>query len=135
MPHREPPAQRSTDDAAGRYRRQWRDYRTRSGRRVVRAEIMALPTPDRAAVTAAMADVAKSGKKAARHLRGEIYEVRAEGADVIYRLLFATEGRYSQVLLALVFFVKKTRRTPPAEIELAEQRLSDWRSRDSSARP
>jgi phage-related protein len=132
MPHRKPPARRSTDDDTGRYRRQWRDYRTRSGRRVVREEIMALPTPERAAVTAAMADVAKNGKRAARHLRGEIWEVRAEGADVIYRLLFATEGRYSQVLLGLVFFVKKTQRTPPAQIQLAEQRLADWRSRGSS---
>ena len=112
-----------------RYQRQWRDYRTSSGRRVVREEIMALSTPERAAVTAAMADIAKNGKKAARHLHGEIYEVRAEGADVIYRLLFATEGRYSQVLLGLLFFVKKTQRTPPAQIELAEQRLADWRSR------
>lgn len=112
-----------------RYKRQWRDYRTRSGRRLVRAEIMALPSADRASVTAAMADVAKSGKKAARHLRGEIFEVRAEGGDVMYRLLFATEGRYSQVLLALTFFVKKTQKTPPAQIELAEQRLGDWRAR------
>lgn len=81
-----------------------------------------------------MADVAKHGKKAARHLRGEIHEVRAEGADVIYRLLFVTEGRYSQVLLALAFFVKKTQRTPPAQINLAEQRLADWRSRSHQLR-
>lgn len=92
---------------------------------------MALPTPERAAVTAAMADVANNGRKAARHLRGEIWEVRAEGADVTYRLLFATEGRHSHVLLGLVFFVKKTQRTPPAQIELAERRLDDWRSRGS----
>lgn len=55
---------------ARRYRRQWRDYRTRSGRRVVRDEIMVLPIADRASVTAAMADVATIGKRAARHLRG-----------------------------------------------------------------
>jgi phage-related protein len=90
---------------------------------------MALPSTDRAGVTAAMADVAKNGKRAARHLRGEIFEVRAEGGDVIYRLLFATEGRYSQVLLALTFFVKKTQKTPPAQIDLAERRLADWRDR------
>lgn len=129
LPRREPPDRTSTAGEAGQYRRQWRDYRTRSGRRVVRAEIMALPIGNRASVTAAMADVAKHGKKAARHLRGEIHEVRAEGVDVIYRLLFATEGRYSQVLLALVFFVKKTQRTPPVQIDLAERRLADWRSR------
>lgn len=114
---------------APRYRRQWRDYRTRSGRRVVRDEIMALSLADRASVTAAMADVASTGKRAARHLRGEIFEVRADGDDVTYRLLFASEGRYSQVLLALVLFLKKTQRTPPAQIELAEQRLTDWRAR------
>jgi len=96
---------------------------------VVREEIMALPIAERAAVTAAMADVANTGKKAARHLRGEIYEVRAEGADVIYRLLFATEGRHSQVLLALAFFVKKSQRTPVAHLRLAERRLADWRGR------
>lgn len=101
---------------------------------MVRLEVMALPISDRAVVTAAMADVAKHGKQAARHLRGEIWEVRAEGADVIYRLLFATEGRYSHVLLALVFFVKKTQRTPPGKIELAEQRLADWRSRSPQHR-
>ena len=96
---------------------------------------MALPVPERAAVTAAMADVAKNGRRAARHLRGEIYEARAEGADVIYRLLFAAEGRYSQVLLALVFFVKKTERTAPPQIALAEQRLADWRTRQGSESP
>lgn len=90
---------------------------------------MVLGTNDRAAVTAAMADVAQNGKKVARHLRGEIHEVRADGEDVIYRLLFATEGRYSHVLLALVFFVKKTQKTPPDQIDLAERRLVDWRSR------
>ncbi len=96
---------------------------------------MALRTAERAAITAAMADVAKSGKRAARHLRGEVYEVRAQGENVIYRLLFATEGRHSQVLLALVFFVKKTQRTPADQIELAEQRLADWRSRSERGSP
>lgn len=64
-------------------------------------------------MTAVMADVAKHAKKAADDLRGEIYEVRADGVDVIYRLLFATDGRCSQVLLGLAFFVKKTERTLP----------------------
>jgi phage-related protein len=47
-------------------------------------------------------------------------------------LLFATEGRRSQILLALKAFEKKSQRTPPGTIALAETRLADWRSR---ARP
>ncbi len=67
--------------------------------------------------------------RAARHLRSEIYEVRVSGENRIYRVLFATEGRYSQVLLALEAFDKKTQKTPPAKIELAQERLADWRKR------
>jgi phage-related protein len=33
------------------------------------------------------------------------------------------------ILLALDGFVKKTKRTPPGKIKLAEDRLKDWESR------
>jgi len=46
-----------------------------------------------------MKDVAQTGLTAARHLRGEIYEVRADGDRQAFRILFATEGRREQVLL------------------------------------
>ena len=72
-------------------------------------------------------DVRKSGLTAARHLRGELYEVRAEGVDSSYRLLFAEEGAKGRVLLALHAISKKTRKTPPQAIDLAERRLADWR--------
>ena len=42
---------------------------------------------------------------------------------------FATEGRYSQVFLALEGFKKKTQKTPPEVIRLAERRLASWRER------
>jgi phage-related protein len=84
---------------------------------------------DREEIVRAMRRVAREGLVAARHLRGEIYEVRVGGADVIYRLLFATDGAKSQVLLSLHAFVKKTQRTPPDAIVLAEKRLKSWRSR------
>ena len=51
----------------------------------------------------------------------------------LFRILFATEGRSGQVLLALDGFSKKTRKTPPALVELAERRLLDWR--DHRRRP
>ena len=73
-----------------------------------------------------------TGASAARHLRGEVYEVRADGDRQAYRLLFAPEGRHGQILLALEAFSKKTQKTPPAKIELAEKRLADWRKRASS---
>jgi phage-related protein len=89
----------------------------------------ALPAGDRDEILAAMKDVQTNGLTVARHLRGEMYEVRATGARAAYRVLFATEGAKSQVLLAVSVFAKKTQKTPPAEIRLAERRLADWRRR------
>jgi phage-related protein len=88
-----------------------------------------LSDEDAAEVVAAMAEVRQLGLQVARKLRGEIWEVRADGNGVIHRVLFAQEGRRSFILLALVGFTKKTQRTPPYVILLAEQRLADWRSR------
>ena len=76
-----------------------------------------------------MADVRARGLMAARHLDGEIYEVRADGDHVIYRVLFATEGEASRILLSLEAFTKKTQRTPPDRLALARRRLADWRRR------
>lgn len=112
-------------------RRRWRFYTTRAGRNPVR-EFLAdgrLPDGDRDEILAAMKDVQVNGFEVARHLRGDIYEVRADGRQATYRVLFAAEGRRSQVLLGLSGFSKKTQKTPPAEIALAERRLRDWRAR------
>jgi phage-related protein len=111
------------------HRRRWRDYRTPKGRRPVKEFLDALPDDDAAIVAAAMKDVLVTGLVVARHLRGDLYEVRADADRVIYRILFATEGRYSQVFLALEGFKKKTRKTPPETIRLAERRLASWRER------
>lgn len=92
-----------------------------------------LSTDDRVEVLAAMTDVKKNGRRVARHLRGEIYEVRADCPHASYRVLFAAEGSKGRVLLALTGFSKKTQRTPHREIALAERRLADWRKRRSGA--
>ena len=110
-------------------RRRWRDYRTAAGRRPVAEFIGDLSDADAAAIAAAMKEVALDGLPAARHLRGDIYEVRADGDRATYRILFAVAGKRGQVLLALEAFGKKTRRTPPATIAVAERRLLDWRRR------
>ena len=110
-------------------KRRWRDYRTAAGRRPIKAFIDGLSDVDAAAVVAAMKDVRETGLVAARHLRGEIYEVRADGDRQTFRILFAPEGQRGQILLALDGFSKKTQKTPPEKIRLAEKRLADWRRR------
>ncbi len=113
----------------GATRRRWRDYRTAAGRRPVKDFFDSLSDVDAAAVVGAMKEVQERGMSAARHLRGDIYEVRAEGDRQIFRVLFAAEGRRDQVLLSLEGFSKKTRKTPLEKIRLAERRLADWRRR------
>ena len=76
-----------------------------------------------------MRDVIREGMQEARHLHGDIHEVRADGVDSSYRLLFSAEGNKGRILLALVAFPKTTQRTPVRLIELAEKRLADWRRR------
>jgi phage-related protein len=76
---------------------------------------------------AAMNEVESKGLQAARHLRGDIYEVRSSGDRRILRVLLAAEGR--RVFLALEAFAKQTQKTPPGKIKLAEARLKDWRAR------
>lgn len=112
-----------------RPRRHWRDYRTRAGGRPVKALTDALTDEEVAAIVAGMKEVAERGVVAARHLRGDVYEVRADAATRSFRVLFAAEGRHSQVLLSLSAFEKRTQRTPARELELAEDRLRDWRER------
>ena len=112
-------------------RRRWRFYRTTAGATPVRDFLTSsvLPAADRDEILAAMKDVQVNGLPAARHVHGDIYEVRVTGARAAYRVLFATEGAKSQVLLAMSAFSKKSRKTPLAEIATAERRLADWRAR------
>lgn len=120
--------------SGGQRKRRWRAYETASRSRPVEDFIDALSDEDAAAVLAAMKDVQIRGLIVARHLRGDIYEVRASGNRQIFRVLFAPEGRYGQILLSPEGFSKKTQKTPPQEIALAEQRLADWRSRGPAER-
>ena len=111
------------------YKRQWRDYHTENGARPIKDFLLALPDEDRAAILEEMEYVREHGTSVARHLRKDIYEVRAIYNTKAYRILFACEGRFHHVLLALEGFQKKTQQTPKANIKLAERRLADWRRR------
>lgn len=94
----------------------------------MKAFIDKLSDTDAAAVAAAMKDVRLNGLLAARHLRGDIYEVQAEGDKQAFRVLFAQEGSKGRVLLALEAISKKTKKTPDGTIKLCERRLATWRS-------
>ena len=113
------------------YRRGWRDYTTSAGNKPVEDT---LSDDDAAAVADGMDDVAQRGTVAARHLQNDIWEVRVDGDHQTFRVLFAPEGRSGQILLALVGFSKKTQKTPPQTIKLAETRLKDWRARGVATR-
>lgn len=109
--------------------RRWRHYESAAGRRPVKDFLESLDDKDAAAVAAAMKEVQEEGLRSARHLRERIYEVRADGPRVIYRILFAPQGKRDQVLLTLVSFKKKTQKTPLQTIRLAQRRLRDWEQR------
>ncbi len=116
-------------DQPGQHKRRWRQYKTASGNEPVRTFLDQLSDEDFAVVIGSMKEAEREGLVAARHLRGDLYEVRADGQSQSYRILFAPEGHYGQVLLALEGFPKKTQKTPQHQIDLALRRLADWRSR------
>ena len=105
----------------------WRRYKTARGGEPVKRFIDSLLETEALELAAAMKEVEARGLPAARHLRGDIYEVRASGNKRTLRMLFASEGR--RVYLALEGFAKKTQKTPSGKINLAESGLRDWRSR------
>jgi phage-related protein len=55
-----------------------------------------------------------------KHLQGKLWEMRLMGRDGIARALYVTASRRRVVIVRA--FVRKTQRTPRAEIELALRR-------------
>src|SRR5690348_11135239 len=90
----------------GQHKRRWRFYRTASGHEPVREFLDSLPQEDASEIAVVMKEVVAEGLIVACHVRGDIYEARATGSTQIFRILFATEGHFSQVLLALEGFSK-----------------------------
>ena len=59
-----------------------------------------------------------------KHLEGKLWEMRMKGRDGIARALYvAAAGRRVVVLRA---FIKKTQKTPRAEIDLTLQRAKEF---------
>lgn len=59
-----------------------------------------------------------------KHLRGKIWELRISFGRLEYRVLYFSSGRQTFVLLHA--FTKKTRKTEPREIVIAEHRAADY---------
>lgn len=120
-------------ESTRRFRRQWRFYRTTAGREPVREFLddERLSDADAARIAAAMIEVRTNGRADpdVNHLGGDIWQIEIHGERVIYRLLFAEEGRFGQVLLALEIVNKKWQKAKRRHIELAQERLADWRAR------
>ena len=95
---------------------------------LVAAEIAALPADMQArfvrlAERIGAAGLESLGEPHVKHLEGKLWELRLTGRDGIARALYVTAiGRRVIVVRA---FVKKTQKTPRAEIELALRRAKD----------
>lgn len=92
------------------------------------AEFEALPLDIKAKLTRALDLLRAKGIIAlamplARHVESKIWEFRVTGRDGIGRSLYiATSGRRVVILRT---FIKKTQKTPRAEIEIAFKRLGE----------
>lgn len=58
-----------------------------------------------------------------RHIRGPIWEIRSKGRAGIARALYVTASAHRIVILRV--FVKKTQKTPGADIDLALHRVKE----------
>jgi phage-related protein len=92
----------------------------------VAAELAALPEDMQARfvrladrITSA-AGLQSLGQPHVKHLEGKLWEMRLAGRDGIARLLYV--AAIGQRVVVVRVFVKKTQKTPRAEIELALQR-------------
>ena len=102
-------------------------YKSQGGAEPVRDWLNRLARDERKAIGEDIAYVQFKwpiGKPRVDHLHGAIWEVHTSLAYRIARTLFAVE---SGVIVLLHGFIKKTRATPQAEIDLAERRYKEWK--------
>jgi phage-related protein len=100
-------------------------YRTAAGSEPVRDWLKTLPRADRLAIGEDIKDVEFSwpiGMPLCRNMGQGVWEVRTQLRDRIARVLFCV---FDQQMVLLHGFIKKSRRTPPADLELARQRKRD----------
>lgn len=94
----------------------------------VDAELSALPADMRArfsriALLIESVGLEKVGEPHIKHLEGPLWEMRMTGRDGISRALYVTVKDWRAIVVRV--FVKKTRKTPRREIELALKRAAE----------
>ena len=96
----------------------------------VEAEIEELPADMRARLARLAALIEEHGFEAlprdtVKHLEDKLWELRIVGRDGISRAIYVT-ARGRRAIIVRVF-VKKTRKTPKSELEIARQRAKEVR--------
>ncbi len=104
-----------------------RFYREASGSEPVREWLKSLPVDEKREIGTDIKTVQFGwpvGMPVARHVERDIWEVRSRLSTRIARVLFTLEGSEMVVLHG---FIKKDRKTPKPDLELARQRLKRLR--------
>lgn len=106
-------------------------YETATGDSPARAFLQALPKEARRKCGRYMLFLQESGlalpASRLKKLEGNIWELRPEYDGIEYRLLFGQSG---DVFVFVHAFIKKRQKTTRADIELAQRRFRDWRTRN-----
>jgi phage-related protein len=119
------------------HRKQWIFYRTSTGAELVRDELNGLGEAPKAALAAAMKRYARDEllPGEVKNMPGikangvQVYELRVNLGNNHYRLLFAQQGRYGQILLALSAVAKNQNRLPKRDRDRVVTRLKDYLDR------
>jgi phage-related protein len=106
-------------------------FTTATGRCPVREYIDGLPSLEAARLSRGL-DLLEEvgpglGAPHVRHLGDKLWELRVTGPLQHRVLYFAASGRR---LVLLHAFVKRTPRTPRADLEIARRRMADYREKD-----
>jgi phage-related protein len=99
------------------------------GREPVREWLLSLSRVERQVIGTDLLDVQYGwpvGMPLVRKLATDLWEVRSDLDDRIARVLFTIE---ETTLVALHGFIKKSQRTPKADLDLAKKRLNALRRR------
>lgn len=102
-------------------------YATATGNEPVRDWLLGLTRSDRRAVGQDIKTAQYGwplGMPLIRKLETGLWEVRSRIADGIARVLFTVDG---QLMVLLHGFVKKSQKTPAADLKTAKQRLTELR--------
>ena len=119
---------RSTQDAAKLPRLTVRFFRESTGSEPVRDWLKRFPVEEMREIGSDIKTVQFGwpiGMPVVDHIDGDVWEVRTRLSTRIARVLFVLEGN---VMVLLHGFIKKERKTPKADLDIAKQRLKKLRS-------